>query len=241
MRKETYHSLIFLLALASCSKLPATAESGATEAKTSFADKRSSDGDSNALSNANVMACSVDNGTMVNVKGAEVGIGSFGITNNHLNLTLNISEETKGKYVRVGTGIFTFPMVPGKYESVGADYATGNETSEKKYTSVMYPLYFSTSRDDPLAKSEINIKQVEKGPADSGLLVRTHVVGEARFLAVYAPNPRTEACAQDLVERVTNGLTNPMYNAAVCGAEKVKVECKFDITADVADLGTSTK
>jgi hypothetical protein len=129
-------------------------------------------------------------------------------------------------------------MVPGKYESVGADYVTGNETSEKKYTSMMYPMYFATSHDDPRTESEINIKQLEKGPAGSRLLVRTHVVGDARFHAVYAPDPITEACGKDGSKRVMDGLTNPMYNAAVCGAEKVKVECNFDITADFPNLGT---
>jgi hypothetical protein len=187
------------------------------------------------------MSCTIDDRTTVSGHGDGVGIASFGIKDNQLSLGLSVSEQKNGNDLGVGTGLFRFPMAPGNYESVGATYAIGNETSEKLYKTMMYPMFFATSSDDPLTRSEINIKKLEKGRAESGVMVRTHIVGDARFHAAYAPDPMSRACGQDGSKRVMDGLKYPMYNAAVCGAEKVKVECKFDLTADFVDLGAIPK
>jgi hypothetical protein len=78
----------------------------------------------------------------------------------------------------------------------------------------------------------LTFAKVEKLSSANALLVRYRLVGTFDFPAANAPQP-SQACAQEAAMYAgTHGERHPEYRADLCGAKKVVVRGRFDITQD---------
>jgi hypothetical protein len=105
-------------------------------------------------------------------------------------------------------------------------HVQGNSTTNY-YEGFYYPYYQTQANTDPV--SHVTFSKADKLPSTSPLVVRYHLVGTFDFLAAYAPEPPSSACAQ---EAQAHSGRNPMYRADLCGAKKIVVKGNFDITQD---------
>jgi hypothetical protein len=200
-----------------------------------------------AKPNGNWMNCIAD-GLKFSVTGEQVDIGSFGASDTKLSLGLGMNLETDGNLHSVSSGLMAVPLQEGTYTIPGldkegysgADYSSrsGKAGAIKRYTGANYWLNYATAKIDPATKLQIKVTTVEKKMTDLPNMMRLHIAGNFNANVAYSPDKDSDECIKESVTRpLKGGSQYPVHNAGLCGAEKTKISCDFDITANFNQAG----
>ncbi|SFG09995.1 hypothetical protein SAMN05518865_108118 [Duganella sp. CF458] len=209
--------------------------------------------ESQKLGDGNTMLC-VAGGIKLAGKGApDVGIASFGVQGNTITgfgLSLNVKHD--GKIHEVSSSLMPLPMQSGSYHFPSlaepamtlASYKVRTSDGDllKDYNGGIYSQHFSPIENDPDAKLKIQVSKMEVTDAALPGFERVHAVGSFAFNAAALPaSSPSDACVSNGIARSLAGVSAgkrqlPLFDAAVCGAEKKHVECEFDVVADLVKL-----
>ena len=203
-----------------------------------------------APANGNTMRC-VAGGLKLDGAGEpEVGIASFGIQGDTISgFGLGLNVEHAGKAYQVSSSLMPLPMQGGTYHfpsltEPGMTLAsftirTTDGDLLREYNGGTYSQQFSAVENDPEAKFKIQIDKMIVSDAPLPGFKRVHAVGQFQFNAAALPDSSpSEACVSNGIARSMEGVKAgkrllPLYDAAVCEAEKKHVQCDFDIVVDL--------
>lgn len=181
-------------------------------------------------------------------RGEQVGIASFGIAKGQLSFGLTLDAEHQGRPHVVSTSLMGFLPKPGTYyfpdaTSRGPSYASYEiRDSERNlltdYSGGNYWFHYSAQEVDPGAKLKFVVETFGMSASPIAGMQRVHLTGSFNFNAAALPgNQQNEACVLDGIRRggtAVNGKRPlPMFDAKLCGAEKVHVQCRYDVKVDL--------
>jgi len=204
-----------------------------------------------AQAKLNTMSCLAGDVKLSGAGEPEVGIGGFGIHGDTLNgFALGLSVEQGGKVHQVSSSIIPLPMQAGTYHfpsltTPGASFGFYNLRNKdgdllRGYNGGTYGQQYSTIENDPEAKLKVQVSKMLVSDSPQPGFKRVHAVGEFEFNAAALPAASpSDDCTRNAVARSLESVKAgkqilPLYDAAVCGAEKKHVRCEFDIVADFA-------
>lgn len=183
----------------------------------------------------------------------EVGLASFGIQGDTITgfgLSLNI--ERGDKVYEISSSLMPMPLQSGTYHFPSltepgmslASYRIRNKDRDllRDYNGGTYSQQFSPVENDPEAKLKIQVKQMIVSDAPMAGFKRVHAVGEFEFNAAALPGASpSDACVTDGIKRSIVGASAgkrqlPLFDAALCGAEKKHIQCDFDVVTDLVVL-----
>lgn len=200
-----------------------------------------------ALRAGNTMRCTAGP-LALEGRGEDVGLGSFGIHQGQLSLSLNLGAEQQGKVHVVSTSLMSIPLKTGTYSfpdaaASGPTYASyelrdSENNLLKDYSGPNYWFYYSAVEVDPAAKLKFVVEKLAVSSSPIPGMRRVHLSGSFTFNGAALPdNKQSEACSLDGIRRSINSLNGkrllPMYDAKVCGAEKIHVQCRYAVAADL--------
>lgn len=202
-----------------------------------------------ALAKLSTMSCLAGDLKLSGTGEPQVGIGGFGIHGNTLNaFALSLTVEQGGKVHQVSSSVMPLPMQSGTYHfpsltTQGASFGFYNLRNKegdllRGYNGGTYGQQYSAIENDPEAKLKIQVSKMLVSDAPQPGFKRVHAVGEFEFNAAALPaaspsNDCTSSAIARSLESVKAGKQLlPLYDAAVCGAEKKHVRCEFDVVAD---------
>jgi len=205
------------------------------------------------LADRNTMTCVVGDMKLAGSGAQEVGLASFGIQGASISgFGLSLNVEHAGKVYEVSSSLMPLPMQTGTYHfpslaEPGMSLASFNvRTAErdllKGYNGGTYSQHFSPVENDPEAKLKIQVHKMMVADAPLPGFKRVHAVGQFEFNAAALPGASpSEACVNNGIARSLAGVKAgkqllPLFDAAVCGAEKKHIQCDFDVTADLVIL-----
>jgi len=229
--------LPILLLLAACDR----------EAATSQKDR------SAAQAKGNTMHCVAGDIKLDGSGEPEVGVGSFGIQGDTIaGFGLSLNVERGDKVYEVSSSLMAMPMQSGTYHFPSltepgmslASYKIRNKDRDllRDYNGGTYSQQFSPVENDPGAKLKIQVNKMIVSDAPQPGFKRIHAVGEFEFNAAALPaSEPSDACVRDGIARSIRGAGSgrrqlPLFDAAICGAEKKHVQCDFDVVVDLATL-----
>jgi hypothetical protein len=202
-----------------------------------------------ALAAGNTVRCVVG-GLKLEGSGAEaVGLAGFGIQGGKLAaFGINLNTEHGGKVHEVSTSLMSLPLQAGTYhfpslDTAGMTFAsyevrTSDRDLLRAYNGGTYSQQYSPVENDPEAKLKIVVDKVAVSAADLPGFQRVHAVGRFQFNGAALPGAEpSEACMKDGIQRSFASIQAgkrllPLFDAAVCGAEKKYVQCEFDVSGD---------
>lgn len=204
-----------------------------------------------ASGSGNTMNCIADDLELSGAGEPEVGVGSFGILGDTIaGFGLGLNVEHSGKVYEVSTALISLPMRTGTYHFPGlaepgmtlASYTvrTSQRDLIKSYNGGTYSQQFSPVENDPGAKLTIQIDKMIVSDATQPGFKRIHAIGYFEFNAAALPAASpSDACVSNGVARSLESVKTgkrllPLFDAAVCGAEKKHVRCDFDVAAELA-------
>ncbi|MES2128234.1 MAG: hypothetical protein V4463_13260 [Pseudomonadota bacterium] len=202
-----------------------------------------------AQADGNKMNCVAGDVKLAGAGAPEVEIGGFGIQGETLNaFGLSLNVERAGKVHQVSSSLMALPLQAGTYHfpalnAAGPTLAFYNiRTRErdllKGYNGGTYGQQFSAIEHDPEAKLKVQVDKVTVADAAQAGFKRVHAVGHFEFNAAALPaSGPSDACASNGIARSLESVKAgkrllPLYDAAICGAEKKHVQCDFDVAAD---------
>lgn len=202
-----------------------------------------------ALGAGNSVRCVVDSLKLTGSGPDAVGLASFGIQGGKLTafgISLNI--EHGGKVHVVSTSLMALPLQAGTYhfpalDTAGMTFAsyevrTKDRDLLRDYNGATYSQHYSPVENDPEAKLNIVVDKLALSAADLPGFQRVHAVGRFQFNGAALPGAEpSETCVKDGIQRSFASLKAgkrmlPLFDAAVCGAEKKHVQCEFDVSGD---------
>lgn len=206
-----------------------------------------------ALAKNNTMHCVAGDIKLDGTGEPEVGVASFGIQGNTISgFGLSLNVEHGGKAYEVSSSLMSLPLQSGSYHFPSltepgmtlASYKirTAERDLLKGYNGGTYSQQFSAIENDPEAKLKIQVSKMIVSDAPLPGFKRIHAVGQFEFNAAALPaSSPSDACTRSAIARSITGAnsgkrTLPLFDAAVCGAEKQHVQCDFDVTADLVKL-----
>ena len=204
---------------------------------------------STALADGNTVRCVVGGVKLAGTGAPQVEVGGFGIQGNTLNgFGVSLNAQHGGKLHQVSSSLMSLPMQTGTYHfpdlgATGASLAFYNvRTMEgdllRGYNGGTYGQQFSPIENDPEAKLKVVVDKIIIADAPQPGFKRVHVAGRFDFNAAALPGSSpSDACANSGVARSLASVKAgkrllPLYDAAVCEAEKRHVQCDFDVVAD---------
>lgn len=206
-----------------------------------------------AQANASTMHCDAGGLKLSGTGSPEVGIASFGIKGDIITgfgLGLDVTQGAKA--YQVSSSLMPLPMQAGTYHfpaltEPGMTLAsfkvrTADHDLIKGYNGGTYSQQFSPVENDPDAKLKVQINQINVSDAALPGFKHVHAVGSFDFNAAALPGDSpSDACTTDGVRRSLLSVKAgkrllPMFDAALCGAEKTHVHCDFDVAADLVEL-----
>lgn len=206
--------------------------------------------DSKAAANSNKMTCTAGGQQLAGTGEPEVGLASFGIQGDTITgFGLGLNIEHSGKVHEVSSSLMPLPMQTGTYYFPSlaepgmtlASYKvrTADRDLLRDYNGGTYSQHFSAIENDPEAKLKIQVDKMDVSDAVQPGFRRVHAVGHFEFNAAALPAASpSDACVKDGIVRSIKSANAgkhllPMFDAAVCGAEKTHVHCDFDVVADL--------
>ncbi|QDQ28698.1 hypothetical protein FNU76_21365 [Chitinimonas arctica] len=202
-----------------------------------------------AQTDGNTMSC-VAGGLKLSGTGAPaVEVGGFGIQGDTLNaFALSLNVERAGKVHQVSSSLMPLPMRAGTYHFPslavpGMSLAFYNiRTTEgdllRGYNGGTYSQQFSPIENDPEAKLKVQVDKMIVSDAPQPGFKRVHAAGHFAFNAAALPaSSPSDACvsngiARSLLSVKAGERLLPLFDATVCGAEKIHVQCDFDVVTD---------
>jgi len=198
----------------------------------------------------NTMSCFAGGLKLSGAGDTEVGFGSFGIQGETITgFGLGLNVENAGKVYEISSSLMTLPMQAGTYHFPAlaepgmtlASYKIKNADRDliKTYNGGTYSQQFSAVENDPEAKLKIQVHKMIVSDALKPGFKHVHAVGSFEFNAAALPAASpSDACVKAAVVRSLSSVQAgkrllPLYDAAVCGAEKIHVRCDFDVAADL--------
>ena len=234
--------LLLAVALAACAK---------EDASTTTEDPGS------AAGAGNTMACTAD-GSAFKGKGDQVGVASFGITKDVLSIGLTLTLDQGGQTHMLSSSLMAIPLHSGTYHFPPLDkpgYSLAEyriRTLEQEpvltYVGANYGMYYSAVENDPEAKLKLEVDKLDVSAGSLPGFKRVELNGRFAFNAAALPGAQhSEACTTDGLQRAIKALPSgkpplPMYDAKVCGAKKVHVECSYHVVQELVVMnakGTS--
>jgi hypothetical protein len=209
-----------------------------------------------APANANTMTCVAGGLKLTGAGEPAVGIASLGIQGGTITgFGLSLSVEQAGKVHEVSTALMPLPMQTGTYHFPSladpgmtlASYKIRKADRDllRDYNGGTYSQQFSPVENDPDAKLKIQVDKIVVTDATQPGFKRVHAVGNFEFNAAALPGPSpSDACATSAITRSLLSAKAgkrllPLFDSAVCGAEKAHVRCDFDATADLVAITKS--
>ncbi|KQV61446.1 MULTISPECIES: hypothetical protein [unclassified Duganella] len=201
----------------------------------------------------NTMNCVAGDIKLAGTGEPEVGLASFGIQGNTITgFGLSLDVEHDGKAYQVSSSLMPLPMETGTFHfpsltEPGMTLASFNvRTSDrdllKGYNGGTYSQQYSAVENDPEAKLKIQVDKMTVSDAPLPGFKRVHAVGQFEFNAAALPaSSPSDDCVKNGIARSIIGAnsgkrTLPLFDAAICGAEKKHVQCDFDVVADLVKL-----
>jgi len=206
-----------------------------------------------SLSKGNAMHCIAGDFKLDGSGEPEVGIGSFGIQGDTITgFGLSLTVERGDKVYEVSSSLMSMPMQSGTYHFPSlaepgmtlASYKIRNKDRDllRDFNGGTYSQQFSAVENDPEAKLKIQVNKMLVSDAPQPGFKRIHAVGQFEFNAAALPaSEPSDACVRDGIARSIRGASSgkrqlPLFDAAVCGAEKKHIQCDFDVVVDLAKL-----
>lgn len=206
-----------------------------------------------APASGNTISCDAGGIKMSGAGDPDVGFGSFGIQGETITgFGLGLNIENAGKAYEISTGVMPLPMQAGThyFPSLAepgmtlASYKvrTASRDLIKGYSGGTYSQQFSAIENDPEAKLKIHVDKMIVSDATQPGFKHVHALGSFEFNAAALPAASpSDACVSNGVARSLESVKAgkrllPLFDATVCGAEKIHVRCDFDVTADLVKL-----
>lgn len=197
----------------------------------------------------NTMSCVTGDLKLSGSGEPEVGVGGFGIRGNTLDsFALSLHIEHAGKVHQVTSSLMPLPMQTGTYHipsltTPGATFAFYKVRSTsgellREYSGGIYGQQFSPIDNDPEAKLKVQIHKMDVTDAQQPGFKRVHAAGHFSFNAAALPGSSpSDACVSNGIARSLASVKAgkrvlPLYDATVCGAQKMHIQCDFDIVTD---------
>ncbi|WP_426338154.1 hypothetical protein ACN9MZ_16985 [Pseudoduganella sp. S-14] len=204
-------------------------------------------------SNGNTMTCVAGGLKLAGTGEPEVGVGSFGIQGDTIGgFGLGLTVEHGGKVHEVSSSLMSLPMQSGTYHFPSlsepgmtlASYKVRTRARDliRDYNGGIFSQQFSPIENDPEAKLKLQVDKMLVSEAPLPGFKRIHAVGRFQFNAAALPGPEpSDACVRDGIVRSIKGANAgkrqlPLFDAALCGAEKMHVQCDFDVVVDLAKV-----
>lgn len=206
-----------------------------------------------APSNSKTMSCVAGGLKLSGMGEPEVGVGSFGIQGDIITgFGLSLNVEHAGKAYEISSSLMSLPIQAGTYHFPAltepgmtlASYKIRTKDRDllRDYNGGNYSQQFSPIENDPEAKLKIQVDKMIVSDAPLPGFKRVHAVGQFAFNAAALPaSSPSDACVSNGIARSLAGVKAgkqllPMFDAAVCGAEKTNVQCNFDVVIDLVQL-----
>ncbi len=195
---------------------------------------------------ANKMTCIVDGETLTGT-GEQVGVASFGMTEDTMSLGLSLNIDKNGQQLMITTGLTKLPIRRGSYyfpaldldSYGGGGYTVKNKDGEtlKDFSQANYLMFYAQAAKDPATKLQIRLTSIEQLPAAQPAFGRVKMKGNFKFKAAYVPYVNgnlPEACTTEAIARsIKRGPQFPKFNASICGAEETTISGSFEVTQDL--------
>ena len=199
---------------------------------------------------SNTMSCVAGGLKLSGAGDPEVGFGSFGVQGETISgFGLGLNVENAGKVYEISTSVMPLPMQAGTYHFPAlaepgmtlASYKikTADRDLIKGYNGGTYSQQYSAIENDPEAKLKIQVDKMIVSDATQPGFKHVHAVGSFEFNAAALPaSSPSDACVSNGVARSLESVKAgkrllPLFDAAVCGAEKTHVRCDFNVAADL--------
>ncbi|WP_028101369.1 hypothetical protein [Pseudoduganella violaceinigra] len=201
------------------------------------------------LADGNSMSCVAGNVKLAGAGSPQVAVAGFGIHGDTIGgFGLGLNVEHAGKVHEVSSSLMPLPLQTGTHHFPSlaepgmtlASYKIRAADGDllRGYNGGTYSQQFSAIENDPDAKLKIQIDKMVVSDAPQPGFKRIHAVGYFEFNAAALPaSSPSDACVSDGVARSLASVKAgkrllPLFDAAVCDAEKKHVRCDFDVVTD---------